>query len=130
MREFMATYAEVYGLSQDQLDAPRAGSRLHEPRRQHGVGGVRAAHQRPAGVSGIDPRGLHRGGPAGANDGAAGARPGGRRPADHGATLSAAAAVSRAAANVGWQVPEASLTEKAVEAGGTQRHLRSRHDGR
>ncbi len=95
MREFMATYPEVYGSLAGTARCARTGRRLHEPGRQHGVGGIRAAHQRPAGVSGIDPRGLHGLGRAGADDGPARARPGGRGLADHRRDLSRRGGVAR-----------------------------------
>ncbi len=55
---------------------PGARRELHEPRGQHGVGGIRAEDQRPAGVSRSDPRRFHGQWRARAHDRTARHRPG------------------------------------------------------
>ena len=119
MREFMATYAEVYGLSQDQLDGLALVADYTNP------AGNMAWVEFEQRINGLPVfQGLIRGGFTASGELARTTGPlapglvAAALPTTAG--ISAAAAVSRAAANVGWLVPEASLTTKAVEAGGTR----------
>jgi Fungalysin metallopeptidase (M36)/Bacterial Ig domain len=119
MREFMATYPEVYGLSAEQIDALELVADYTNP-----AGNMSWVdfEQRVNGLPVF--QGLIRGGFTASGElvRTTGPLAAGLVAAalPTAAGISAAAAVSRAAENVGWQVPEASLTEKSVEAAGTR----------
>ncbi len=119
MREFMATYSEVYGLSAEQIDALELVADYTNP------AGNMSWVEFEQRVNGLPVfQGLIRGGFTASSElvRTTGPLAAGLEAAALPTTagISAAAAVSRAAENVGWQVPEASLTEKSVDAGRTR----------
>ena len=119
MREFMATYPEVYGLSAEQIDALELVADYTNP------AGNMSWVEFEQRVNGLPVfQGLIRGGFTASSElvRTTGPLAAGLEAAALPTTagISAAAAVSHAAENVGWQVPEASLTETSVEAGRTR----------